>query len=118
MGDTPTVRWGLVGTTGYAASTALPALRTARGASVISVLSADARRAKAFAAREGLPRGFGDLDEFLDDPETDAVWILTASLAPPAHRPPRRRVAVSYGLSGAPGRGGDGPRHRTGLQGA
>jgi 1,5-anhydro-D-fructose reductase (1,5-anhydro-D-mannitol-forming) len=61
LGDTPTLRWGLVGTTGYAACTALPALRTARGASVTSVLSADAGRAKAFAALEGLPRGFGDL---------------------------------------------------------
>lgn len=71
-----TFNWGIVGTGGIARQFAadlrlLPATRLA------AVCSRDAARAAAFAAEHGGLRACAELDEFLADPDLDAVYIAT-----------------------------------------
>lgn len=77
-----TVGFGLVGTGAFASRLLTPALRTAAGVRFHSVVSRDAERARAFAAREGAAHAFGRLEDFLADPELEVVHVAVPD---PAH---------------------------------
>ncbi len=68
------VRWGVVGVAKIAVEQVIPAMRqTARG-EVVAIASRDLGRARAAAARLGLPKAYGSYDALLADPEIDAVY--------------------------------------------
>jgi predicted dehydrogenase len=69
-----TVRWGVVGTGGIAA-TMVEDLKLLPDAEVVAVGSRYGDKAAAFAAAHGLPRHHASYDEVCNDPEVDAVYV-------------------------------------------
>jgi 1,5-anhydro-D-fructose reductase (1,5-anhydro-D-mannitol-forming) len=72
------MRWGLIGASTIAAEYVIQALRGA-GQEMASVMSSDAERGAAFAARHGIPVSFTDLDSMLSDRTIQAVYISTTN---------------------------------------
>ena len=69
-------RWALIGATTIAREWMINAIRET-GGEIVSVMSSDAARGKAFADEFGIPRSTTDLDEALRD--IDAVYISTTN---------------------------------------
>lgn len=75
------IRVGIIGTGWVAGDRHFPALRRDPRVQVTGVYDRDLARARQFAASRGIPRSFGDLDEFMGS-GLDAVSICTP---PQAH---------------------------------
>ncbi|MBK4215234.1 Gfo/Idh/MocA family oxidoreductase [Paracoccus caeni] len=73
------MRWGLIGASNIASAHMIGAFRSFEGDEVVSVLSGDADRARAFADKNGIAAAHTDLDEMLADPAVDAVYISTTN---------------------------------------
>jgi 1,5-anhydro-D-fructose reductase (1,5-anhydro-D-mannitol-forming) len=69
---TAALRWGLIGASDIAATRMIPAMRRLRQVPAV-VFSHDPQWGARFAARHGLPRVAGTLDETFTD--VDAVYI-------------------------------------------
>jgi predicted dehydrogenase len=54
-----------------------PALQLARGSALSAVMSRSTERAKDYARRHGVGRYYGAVDDLLQDPEVDAVYVAT-----------------------------------------
>ncbi len=74
-----TVRWGIVGASRVAREFVIDAIRQQPDGEVVAVLSSDAARAKQYAAANGLPQSYTDLDLLLRDAGVDAVYISTTN---------------------------------------
>jgi 1,5-anhydro-D-fructose reductase (1,5-anhydro-D-mannitol-forming) len=72
------VRWGLIGASTIAREWVIGAIR-ATGGEVVSVMSASAERARAYADENGIPRAVSDLETLVSDPDIDAVYISTTN---------------------------------------
>lgn len=72
------MRWALIGASTIARQYMVGAIRAQHG-EISHVLSASAERAQAFADEHEIPRSGTDLDELLDSPEVDAVYISTTN---------------------------------------
>src|SRR5215218_11173400 len=70
------VRWGLVGTGGFAGAVFAPALRNA-GQELLGAAGSAPQGSLAFAVRHGAPRTYASLETMLRDPDVDAVWIAS-----------------------------------------
>jgi predicted dehydrogenase/nucleoside-diphosphate-sugar epimerase len=70
-----TIRAGFLGT-GYIADWHARALRSVRGVTLAAVCDKDVTRAQSFAARHGVERAHGSLEEMLGDRAIDAVHVL------------------------------------------
>ena len=70
------MRWGLVGTGGFAAAVFAPALRNA-GQELLGAAGSSPEGSTAFAVRHGRPRTFVSLEAMLHDPDVDAIWIAS-----------------------------------------
>ena len=68
------IAWGLVSTADIADAAVAPAIRRS-GDEISSVVSRDAGRAEAFAARHGIGHATTSYDELLARPDVDAVYI-------------------------------------------
>jgi D-xylose 1-dehydrogenase (NADP+, D-xylono-1,5-lactone-forming) len=75
------LRVGVLGAAWIADRALLPALRAARNADPVSVASRDPARAKAIAARHGVPSTHPTYDAMLEDPAVDAVYIALVNSA-------------------------------------
>ena len=75
---TTALRWGLIGASTIAAQHMIGAMR-ANGGEVVAVMSADADRAKAFAARHGIGRATTDVSALVGAKDIDAVYISTTN---------------------------------------
>ncbi|WP_307437628.1 Gfo/Idh/MocA family protein [Labrys monachus] len=71
------VRWGIVGATTIAREWMIGAIREA-GGDVVSVMSSDAERGRAYAAENGIPDATTDLSALLGK-DLDAVYIATTN---------------------------------------
>ena len=78
-----TLRWGIIGSSGWADHTFAPAVGRARGNVLVAVLGSQAASAQSFAERHGLAAGYADLQQFLAHPALDAVWVASP---PDLHR--------------------------------
>jgi predicted dehydrogenase len=76
MQQTGTIRWGIAGTGGIAASFAR-AMALVDGGEMVAVASRTGERAATFAAEFGIPRAHGTYEDLAGDPEVDAVYIAT-----------------------------------------
>ena len=74
-----TVRVGVLGTSWWADSMYLPALRAHPDAEVVGVCGRTAAKAQALAAEWAIPWASTDTDEFLDPQRLDAVVIATSN---------------------------------------
>jgi predicted dehydrogenase len=73
---TSIVRWGIVGP-GRIATKVAADFAHVEGAALVAVASRSAERARAFAAKHGIPRAYGAYAELLADAEVDVVYIAT-----------------------------------------
>jgi predicted dehydrogenase len=73
--------WGIVGTGQIAADFALSLETSSRGR-IVDACGTSSEKARAFAARWGLPRAAASLEELLADPAVDVVYVATPH---PAH---------------------------------
>lgn len=77
------LRWGMIGSSGWADHTFAPAIGRARGNALVAVLGSTPLGADACAERHGARAGYTDLKAFLAHPGLDAVWIASP---PDLHR--------------------------------
>jgi len=73
------LNWGLIGASDIAKTRMIPAIRSRPDSRIAAVLSSSAERAKSYAAENAIPRGYHNLDDFLEDPEIDVVYISTTN---------------------------------------
>jgi 1,5-anhydro-D-fructose reductase (1,5-anhydro-D-mannitol-forming) len=76
VGDSGSVRWGLIGSSGFAAAVFAPALRNA-GQNLLGAAGSTAEGSAVFAARHGVPRTYDSVAALLSDPDIDIVWIAS-----------------------------------------
>jgi predicted dehydrogenase len=69
------VRWGILGTSGFARRRVFPALPQAKLAQFTAVASRELARAQVYAKELGREKAYGSYDELLKDPDIDAVYI-------------------------------------------
>ncbi|MGA1267899.1 MAG: Gfo/Idh/MocA family protein [Gemmobacter sp.] len=73
------MRWGLIGASTIAAEHMVRAFRAEPGGTIGWVMSADAARARTFAADHDIPASGSDLGALLSDPSVDAVYISSTN---------------------------------------
>ncbi|MDG3579118.1 Gfo/Idh/MocA family oxidoreductase [Rhizobium sp. YJ-22] len=71
-------RWGLIGASTIAHEWVIDAIR-ATGGDIVSLLSSNAERGKAYAAEHGIPNAVTELSALVEDPQIDAVYISTTN---------------------------------------
>jgi 1,5-anhydro-D-fructose reductase (1,5-anhydro-D-mannitol-forming) len=71
-------RWGLIGASTIAKEWVIGAIR-ATGGEIVSVMSTDAARGKAYADAQGIAKSVTTLADLVNDPEIDAVYISTTN---------------------------------------
>jgi len=69
------VRWGILGCAGIAGRSVIPAMEIASNAALLGIASREARKAREWAARFGIPKAFAGYQALLDDPDIEAVYI-------------------------------------------
>lgn len=77
------LRWGMIGSSGWADHTFSPAIARARGNKLVAVLGSTAKGAQAFAERHGVAGAYADIKQLLAHPGLDAVWVASP---PDLHR--------------------------------
>lgn len=78
-----TVKWGIIGSSGWADHTFGPAVTRTPGHALVAVLGSTAKGSAAYAERHGCAAGYADLTGFLAHPGLDAVWVASP---PDMHR--------------------------------
>lgn len=73
-----TVKWGLIGASTIAKEWVIGAIR-ASGGEVVSVMSTDIDRGRAYGSENHIPEAVSSLDQLLGDPGIDAVYISTTN---------------------------------------
>jgi 1,5-anhydro-D-fructose reductase (1,5-anhydro-D-mannitol-forming) len=71
-------KWGLIGASTIAREWVIGAIR-ATGGEVVSVMSSDAARGKAYAVENGIAKSVTDVAALVGDPEVEAVYISTTN---------------------------------------
>ncbi|MBM2574775.1 Gfo/Idh/MocA family oxidoreductase [Jannaschia sp. Os4] len=70
-----TIRWGILGASGFALSDMGPAIHLARGSALVALATRDPAKAAPFEALAPGLRVHGAYDDLLADPEVDAVYV-------------------------------------------
>jgi predicted dehydrogenase len=78
------LRFALVGSSGFAASMAAPALLRTPGISLTGVLGSAPERGRSLTTALGVGHAYSSLDELVSDDSVDAVWIAAHDVL---HRP-------------------------------
>lgn len=68
------IRWGILGVAKIAVEKVIPAMQKGKTGVVAAIASRTADKARAAAARFGIPRAHGSYEALLADPEVDAVY--------------------------------------------
>jgi len=68
------VRWGILGTAKIGLDKVIPAMQRAEHAEIVAIASRDVERARAAAARLGIPTAHGSYEALLADPAVEAVY--------------------------------------------
>ncbi len=71
---TATPRWGILGT-GVIVASMVRGIRTAQAGEIVAIASRDEARARAAAAKHGIPRAIASYEELLAHPGVDAVYV-------------------------------------------
>jgi predicted dehydrogenase len=70
------LRWGLVGTSGFADRIFAPALEQA-GQVLVGAAGSTVEHSGSFAERHGCPHSYASVDDLLQDPNIDVVWVAS-----------------------------------------
>jgi 1,5-anhydro-D-fructose reductase (1,5-anhydro-D-mannitol-forming) len=73
------INWGLIGASDIAKTRMIPAIRSRPDSTITGVLSSSSERAKSYAAENSIPKAYHKLDDFLQDPEIDVVYVSTTN---------------------------------------
>src|ERR1043166_9654773 len=68
------VRWGVLGVARIATEKVIPATQQSARSEVVAIASRDLEKARAAAARLGIPKAYGSYEALLDDPDIDAIY--------------------------------------------
>ena len=79
MSDSKKLGWGLIGASTIAREWMIPAINEQPDSHVVAVMSSSAERGKKYAADNGIPRSYDDVEALLADPEVDVVYISTTN---------------------------------------
>jgi 1,5-anhydro-D-fructose reductase (1,5-anhydro-D-mannitol-forming) len=71
--------WGFIGASAIAEEWMAPAVQADPGSRLAAVMSRDIGRARALAARHGIPHAYADVAALLADPAVDIVYISSAN---------------------------------------
>ena len=74
-----TIRWGFIGASTIARQYLLDAVRARGEGEVVAIMSADAERARSFAAAHGIARATTSLDALVNAPDVDAIYVSTTN---------------------------------------
>src|SRR5207244_7689270 len=73
-GHSRTIRWGVLGVARIATEKVIPATQRGALSEVVAIASRDLEKARAAAARLGIPKAYGSYEALLADPDVDAVY--------------------------------------------
>lgn len=68
------IRWGVISTALIGTQKVIPGMQRSKRGTVDAIASRDLKRAKAAAARLGIPKAYGSYEELLADPDIDAIY--------------------------------------------
>lgn len=71
------INWGFIGCGDVAEVKSGPAFRLVKNSKVAAVMSRNIKKAEDYARRHGIPRWTDQIDELVNDPEIDAVYVAT-----------------------------------------
>ena len=71
------MKWGIIGTRGYAARAATPGVKSSSKGELVAVLGRDSDRTNEFAREHDIEVAATEMDEFLAAPGLDVVWIVS-----------------------------------------
>lgn len=89
------IRWGMIGCGAVTEVKSGPAYYGVAGSALVAVASRTLSSAKDYARRHGVPRVFEHVDELIESPAVDAVYVAT----PPASH---RELALKVARAGKP----------------
>lgn len=69
------VKWGVLGTAGIAASCTIPGMMEAENCELYAIAGRNPDKVEDFKTRFGFEKGYCSLEEMLDDPAVEAVYI-------------------------------------------
>jgi predicted dehydrogenase len=72
------IKWGVLGAGMIADMEMIPAIKSIENAELVSIMSRNEEKVKGLSSKHNIPRYYTDIDEFLRDPELDAVYVATA----------------------------------------
>jgi predicted dehydrogenase len=84
MENPVSLRWGLIGTSGFADRIFAPALQQS-GQILVGAAGSTPEHSGSFAERHGCPHTYGSVEDLLADPEIDAVWIASPNYLHQSH---------------------------------
>ncbi len=73
------LKWGLIGASNIAREYMIPAIKAQGDSEVVGVYSTSPERGKQYAQDNGLAKSYNSLDEAVNDPGTDVVYISTTN---------------------------------------
>jgi predicted dehydrogenase len=68
------IRWGILSTANIGMEKVTPAIMASPHSEVVAIASRDVEKARAAAAKLGVPRAYGSYEELFADPEIDAIY--------------------------------------------
>lgn len=86
------VRWGILGCGDVTEIKSGPGFQKARGSELAAVMRRDGVKARDYARRHGVPRWYDRVDDLINDPSVDAVYVATP---PSSHCNLALRVAAA-----------------------
>jgi predicted dehydrogenase len=70
-------KWGIIGCGDVTEIKSGPAFQSLEGSGLVAVMRRNGAKAKDYAQRHGVPKWYDDVDQLLNDPDINAVYIAT-----------------------------------------
>lgn len=87
------IKWGMIGCGNVTEVKSGPAFNKVPNSSLVAVMGRDGVKAKDYADRHGVPKWYNDVQQLIDDPEVNAIYIAT----PPAQHEAYALMAFAAG---------------------
>ena len=71
------INWGMIGCGNVTEKKSGPAFSKVPHSSLVAVMGRDAQKAADYAQRHGVPKWYNDVDELINDPDVNAIYIAT-----------------------------------------
>jgi predicted dehydrogenase len=89
------VKWGIIGVGNVCEVKSAPAMNKIPNSEITAVMRRDIVKCADFAKRHGVPKWYNDVDQLINDPEVNAIYIATL---PNVHR----ELAIKVAKAGKP----------------